>query len=144
MNDFIKMLDFYASWSGVPLTPCGSRVTCEPPPTDTDIDYLGLVPAENWLEVDMWLLMNNWSLCGSHIAPEIPLTGIPADTFRSYRHGSINLILTPDKVFFDKFMAATSVAKRLNLLDKSDRVALFQAVLYGAPCEMKPIAAPTK
>lgn len=49
--------------------------------------------------------------------------------------GDVNLIVTQDNKFYDRFMAATSVAKRLNLLDKADRIALFQAVLYGNRCE---------
>ena len=43
----------------------------------------------------------------------------------------VNLIVTRNDTFFNRFMAASSVAKRLNLLDKADRVAVFQAVLYG-------------
>jgi len=54
-----------------------------------------------------------------------------ADRFSSYVKKEVNLIVTEDPKFFDKFMAATSVAKRLNLLSKEDRIALFQAVLYG-------------
>lgn len=45
--------------------------------------------------------------------------------------------MTPDERhhvlhdIYDRFIAATAVAKRLNLLDKADRIALFQAVLYA-------------
>jgi len=59
------------------------------------------------------------------------------DRFSSYEKGNINLIVTEDYGFYNKFIAATSVAKRLNLLEKDDRVALFQAVLYANSCQMK-------
>jgi len=51
--------------------------------------------------------------------------------FKSYRLDDVNLIVTRQKRFFRKFLAATYVAKVLNLTRKRDRVSLFQAVLYG-------------
>jgi hypothetical protein len=43
----------------------------------------------------------------------------------------VNLIATSDGDFFRRFLAATQVCIRLNLMNKEDRIALFQAVLYG-------------
>lgn len=54
--------------------------------------------------------------------------------FQSFRCDDVNLIVTVDSEFYNRFVAATSVAMRLNLLEKSDRIALFQAVLYGNEC----------
>lgn len=64
---------------------------------------------------------------------------LPADEkFSSYVKNNDgtpeNLIITSSQVFHQRFLAASSVAKRLNLLEKSDRIALFQAVLYGNSC----------
>jgi hypothetical protein len=100
------------------LEPVGSRVTCNPPPTDTDEDWLVLVAQENQLK--MFELMN----------AEPSKYGLISD-FQSYRVGNLNFIVTYNEIFFRKFMAATSVAKKLNLLDKQDRVDLFKAVIYG-------------
>jgi hypothetical protein len=111
------------------IEPVGSRVTCDPPPTDTDCDYLALLKCGEWW-VDFRLAMeaDGWDVGDD---PE-GSPYIDSDThFRSIRKGSINLIVTDRIWFFDRFMAATAVAKRLNLLGKPDRIALFQAVLYG-------------
>lgn len=51
------------------------------------------------------------------------------------RRGNINVIVTPEMEFFDRFMAATELARRFNLMEKVDRIALFQAVLYGVKAQ---------
>ena len=103
--------------------PVGSRVTCDPAPTDTDEDWLVLVrdvPVEKLQEA-------GFSQEGS---PEF-YTGNDAGGFRSWRKGEINLITTQSYEFFRLFLTATYLAQRFNLLRKQDRIALFQAVLYG-------------
>lgn len=71
-----------------------------------------------------------WSLDGSEIVvPEHAQS--PDERFNSFSKGEFNCIITDSESFFKRFMAATAVAQRLNLLDKSDRIALFQAVLYA-------------
>lgn len=114
------------------FTPVGSRVTCNPPPMDTDIDYMVLV--KNHGQFRQVMLENGFNIGGSLVLDaKSPLDD--KDRFSSYVKGEINLIVTSDVSFYQRFMAATSVAKRLNLLDKSDRIALFQAVLYSNPLE---------
>lgn len=93
----------------------GSRVICDPPPDDTDYDVVVLKVAP--IDLTGWTCE---SACGEYV-PQ----------FVSYRRGKVNLIVTDDAEFYDRFVAATRVAKRLNLLKKEDRIALFQAVLYG-------------
>lgn len=51
--------------------------------------------------------------------------------FTTYRCGEVNLIVTDAEWFFANWCGATDIAKRLNLLDKAGRIALFQGVLYG-------------
>jgi len=93
----------------------GSRVTCDPVPEDSDIDILVLVRS-------IAEIQGTEDHTGS-------MSGQSA--FVSLREGDRNYIITADPVFFEKFMLATGVAKKLNLLKKEDRVALFQAILYG-------------
>ena len=123
------------------MVPVGSRVTCDPAPTDTDEDYLLLV-APNGLELDpkyddryyaleRYLHEHGWTRGGS-LPAEIGVTIPPEQRFESWTFDEINLILTTSNIFYQRFLAATAVAKRLNLLNKPDRIALFQAVLYGA------------
>lgn len=110
------------------IQPVGSRVTCDPAPTDTDEDFLVSIAPWKIRDATNQLMEDGWVLDGSEASDD---TGRIKDKFLSYKKGDINLILTCDKTFFDRFMAATSCAKKFNLLDKADRVALFQAVLYG-------------
>jgi hypothetical protein len=105
------------------LEPMGSRVTCDPAPTDTDEDWLMLVasdPAARMHEL-------GFTQDGS---PEF-YTGNDKGGFRSWRRDDLNVVTTPDGEFYGRFMTATHLAKRFNLLDKGDRIALFQAVLYN-------------
>ena len=107
------------------LKAVGSRVTCVPAPTDTDEDWLVLVlkDPENELTAAGFVMEGN---------PEF-YTGNDNGGFRSWRKGEINLIVTQDTHFYSLFETATELARRYNLLEKSDRIALFQAVLYQVP-----------
>jgi len=101
----------------------GSRVTCNPAPTDTDIDILCHVS-------DLADFRESAELqgfeTGSYIVPQNrPMS------FISLKRDQFNLIVTTDLDFIDKFMLATRTASVLNLLRKDDRVCLFQAILYG-------------
>lgn len=116
----------------IAMQPVGSRVTCNPPPSDTDIDYLVLIDNVGASRLFPGLFAANFDMDGSSVCD-------PADhldnegTFQSFSKGELNLIITEDPIFYRKFLAATAVAKRLNLLLKEDRIALFQAVLYANP-----------
>ena len=114
----------------VSITPVGSRVTCSPPPVGTDRDWLVLVASDAISEFEKRMLEQGWTLDGSFIPPEHD-TAPPDERFYSYKLGEENVIVTPSAIFHRRFLAASSVAQRLNLLDKQDRIALFQAVLYG-------------
>lgn len=103
--------------------PVGSRVTCSPPPHDTDEDWLVLV----YSDPEPALRAAGFTQDGS---PEF-YTGNDAGGFRSWRLGDLNVVTTSEIEFYDRFMTATMLAKRFNLMNKGDRIALFQAVLYG-------------
>ena len=102
----------------------GSRVTCDPVSTGTDDDWLVLVPESN--SICEILLALGWTVDGSHI--NCPIWN---SVFHSMSSGELNLIITDKPDFYRRFLAATHVAKKLNLLKKEDRIALFQACLYG-------------
>jgi hypothetical protein len=118
----------------VSITPVGSRETCNPPPIGTDRDWLALIASSEWSALDSALKQDGWELGGSFSAHEsVPIP--EDDRFCSYTKliddVLENIIVTDSIVFHKRFLAATGVAKRLNLLEKSARVDLFQAVLYG-------------
>jgi len=115
----------------------GSRVTCSPAPMNTDQDYLALVVGDPY----QTLTEAGFTQDGS---PEF-YTGSDKGGFRSWRRGDVNIITTEDGVFYDKFMKATYLAKRFNLLNKADRIALFQVILYDVAVEcLEPESFPAK
>lgn len=134
------------------VTAVGSRVTCNPAPTDTDADYLVLLMpfddlpdheanaamGERIREVHEALKADGWELGGSR--PDNDTLDDRKETcfFNSYTKAEVNLILTADQTFHRSFLAATVVCKDLNLLEKADRIKLFQAVLYGNSVEQLP------
>ncbi len=123
MSDIIETLRRL----GCSVEPCGSRETCNPPPTNTDQDYLVVTPYSFWGK--------------GAVLSAIEAAGFDTDTqsysgqrgqFESWRKDDINLIITADTAFAARHRAATHVCKRLNPLSKDDRVMVFQAALYAA------------
>ena len=102
----------------------GSRVICDPPPADTDDDYVVLVS-------DLNRFLGALDGVGFGLDGSVPNCPLNAFVFVSMTLGKTNLISTQNEDFYKRFCAATHVAKKLNLLKKEDRVSLFQAVLYG-------------
>lgn len=104
----------------------GSTYTCNPPPKDTDIDYLIFCTSE-YVHYDIFhsLISEDYVLeCGEHYQDA------GDNTFYSLRKGNVNYIVTKNKEFANKHILATEVCKKLNLMDKKDRILLFKAILY--------------
>ena len=119
---------------------CGSRETCNPIPTNTDIDYMILVKPNCMFGVNVNLEVSDFDLGGSLVIDE---RTINRNLFWSFTKGDLNLLITEDINYFNKFKQATALAKSLNLLDKGDRITLFQAVLYdNFPETTQPIPIP--
>lgn len=105
----------------------GSRVTCDPAPTDTDQDVLVLADLNNWgLHLEPLLVTEGFEKGGSNCGDVAGYMGNVPLSFQSFTFGELNLIVTFDPEFYRRFMAATAIAKHLNLLVKDDRVMLFQ------------------
>lgn len=123
--DFVTSLTAY--WSG--WAPVGSKVTCNPPPADGDVDYLMLASDGQYINLADGLRRLGFTTGSSSIYadqyPDAP------QYFQSWRRGEENVLTTSDPDFYRRFVAGTDVARRLNLQSKEDRIALFQAVLYG-------------
>jgi hypothetical protein len=120
-----KLKDMCSIWE-----PVGSRVTCRPPPTDTDNDTLCLLKEpKQLLEFVGEAVKQGFDYRGSIVEDA---------NHQSLRFVSLlrasdneNIIVTTSPEFAQRFLAATHVAKQLNLLVKAHRVLVFQAVLYG-------------
>ena len=114
----------------IAATPVGSRVTCSIFSSRADIDWLVLVEGGGF-EI---LLSNRLKRLGWLTKTNEYTSSSPTNfgvIFKSFRLGEHNLIITESPSFHKKFLLASSVAKKLDLLVKEDRVALFQAILYG-------------
>ena len=101
--------------------PTGSNYICNPPVTNTDIDTMYLV--YNLQEAHHCLIRNNWEPC---------LSEDKKDTYQdlnismlAYRQGIHNALITESEAYFLDFYKATEEAKKLNLLNKEDRIKLF-------------------
>lgn len=122
----------------------GSQVTCSPPPPldadkvntgDVDIlvlttnlkQFRGFAKGEGWV-------YDACSSCGAE-ATEADMSAF--NSFKKTIGGvKYNLIVTDLPSFNEKFLYATEIAKRLNLMKKQTRINLFQIVLYGDLAEM--------
>ena len=96
----------------------GSKVICNPPPTDTDTDYCVLVRSISEFVDDN---DSAWEFGKSDYVGE-------GTTFTTCRRGDYNLLLFSDKAEYGACRGATALAKHLNIMDKAKRYALFEAV----------------
>lgn len=117
----------------------GSRVICNPAPTDTDEDWVvnvngkdKLLPFRNFLLGDGWEL----STGEEYISEEEDIFSDLSDgngfaSFKKAVEGTIyNIILVPSLTTFRSWVIATGLAKALNLADKTERIELFQAIVH--------------
>lgn len=108
----------------------GSRVTCNPPPLTTDQDVLCMVHQENRQAIARALIAEGFVAEGSW-PTDAEAIASDSQVFESMRKGSMNYIITSDEDFYKRFLAATAIAKKYNIMEKAGRIELFQAVLYG-------------
>ena len=111
--------------------PTGSNYICNPPVTNTDVDEMFLV--DDLQEVNFQLTGLGWKKCGLE---EETYQDKPSH-WAAYRKENMNALLTTDLKYFMNFFKATEEAKHLNLLNKEDRVALFQKILGEEPKKKK-------
>lgn len=102
----------------------GSSVICNPPITNTDEDYMFF--SHDYGELCEWLHDNGWELCRGKEYGEV--YGV---NFTAFRRGKYNALITGDATYYDKFEEATKLATKLNLLEKSQRIALFAYIIEG-------------
>ena len=110
-------------WGGIYQT--GSSVICNPPVTDTDIDYVIYTNEE--VKLDTFLKCEGFKeSCYDEEEYDLEEEG-----FTCYRKSNINLIVTINYNWYLKWVEATKLAKKLNLLQKEQRITLFKYILYG-------------
>lgn len=100
----------------------GSRVTCNPAPTDTDRDVLVLCVKGEVDEVISGVIDAGGEYCS-------PVDY--GDSMTAVRLGDDNYIITDEREYFERFLTMTRLAKSWNILDKGKRHELFQAAIDG-------------
>ena len=120
-----KLLNNYI----VDLFPTGSRVICNPPVLNTDEDWILLIEEKNILKSIKILNASNYYEGGSEI--QMLAREQHNYSFKHYDNG-LNLIITVNRTYFNSFKQATILATKLNLVDKQDRIKLFQFTLGEA------------
>lgn len=102
----------------------GSRYICYPPVMNTDDDSVFLVNSLE--EVRNLLIPLGWE------QPPRGLGSMDGENFwESYRLPNTphNFIVTDNPHYYDRFVLATKVAKKLNLRVKEDRITLFSTIM---------------
>lgn len=103
------------------IEPVGSRVTCLPAPVDTDQDYLCLPHPKTSVEalIDL-LVVEGWECEGEYGE---------SGGFSSIRKDEDNLIISHSEEHFTNFMRATFYCKEKNVLDKQERIRIFNLIM---------------
>lgn len=119
---------------GCVVEPCGSRVTCNPAPTNTDADYLVECRGAAMLSdavSDLGFCNFEWD----SNSKEYQMAGETG--FMSWRgvedNVELNFIITRDHDFAARHRVATAVCKDINIMHKPHRIRVFQAILYQVP-----------
>jgi hypothetical protein len=118
------MMAHGAYLSGAVVVPVGSRVTCDPPPTDTDEDYLVLVKNRQAAVAGLKAIGFEYSSTPEQIEKYEQMNFSSQWKFTSLWFGD-------SQFFFERFLTATHVCKTLNLLKKEDRIMVFEAIRGG-------------
>lgn len=110
-------------WRGIYQT--GSSVICNPPITDTDIDFI-ICENGGGIELHEFLIGQGFHRSNQD-AEEYDME---SEGFVCYRKDNINLIITTNYDWYLKWVKATELAKKLNLREKEQRITLFKCILY--------------
>jgi hypothetical protein len=104
----------------------GSSYICFPPVTHTDYDIVLYVLPEHFGQYMEDLLADDWERGGSRNEQS------EWASFKKTEGGVLyNFIVTQNETHYNNMYIATSIAKRLNLMRKPDRVMLFHAIVDG-------------
>lgn len=99
----------------------GSNYICDPPVTDTDIDFVCLVNEGDLKVAKAFAIADGWELCGKEYET-------PGD-FLAFRKEKLNYICVDSEEKYNKWIEATEKAKEQNLIHKEDRIKLFNSIL---------------
>lgn len=123
MMDFLDEHDDVAMWY-----PTGSNYVCDPPVTNTDIDYVVLVANKNIVN-DIADELGALPRQEAEQEMQYPNKKTPTMEFYPIRVlPNHNLIFVFKYTYMIKWIVATNLAKSYNLKKKSQRIALFREI----------------
>lgn len=111
----------------------GSYACCNPVPEDADIDILFLLKEEDFYSFVQTAVDLDFEPDDAYIGCELNTRMNEENAFASFKKDGckLNLLVTLDKKFYNNFILATLVCGKLNLKEKSDRLLVHHAILYG-------------
>lgn len=130
------------------ILPTGSRVICNPAPTNTDEDWVIQVTNLERLQLFRdFLTEDGWEHnVGEQYEGHMDLFSEEGELsgFASFKKGvfedetTYNILLVGSHAAFRLWTTATGLAKAMNLTKKSERVELFRAILYNEEIYVPP------
>lgn len=120
---------------GCEVTQAGSRVTCSVFSENSDFDWLVSTNPEGFgrssdaitSDVVTYLTSQGFEWEGS----KKHYQNVAGDGFMSWRKDDINFIISSSQNFIRQHKIATALCKKIDVLNKQHRIAIFQAILYG-------------
>lgn len=109
----------------------GSYECCDPIPENADIDILFLLDSENVFEFIDLVLQQGFIIDSNYHITMLDFI-FEHKGFVSWKKKDclMNLLITLDIDFYERFNLATAVCKRLNVQDKKHRKIIHAAILY--------------
>lgn len=106
----------------------GSRYICEPPVMDTDEDWvLDCSKPGQMTQADEVLKKHGFFISDLKDDDYDDIN----ENFTAYRLGHLNIVLCNSAKFYNLFVFATELAASMNILEKGNRIKLFQGILYN-------------
>lgn len=117
--------------------PTGSNYTCNPPVTNTDIDFYAFTNVGRDA-MEQHILEDGWVSCLTEIQSQayVNTPGFGKE-WMAYRKDNYNLMIVYDTRHFARCVAATEMCKALNLMSKQDRIDAHAYVHLNKDTEFK-------
>lgn len=116
---------------GVLIEHCGSTYTCNPAPTNTDVDFICLAKdAGVFMDFEFELETDGWKFDLAY--DDSFFTSVK----KSINGVKYNYIVTDNEKWFVAFLRARELCKELNLMDKQQRIKVHHAFLEEVESEL--------
>lgn len=117
MNEYLLLEHIKDRFPSMTWAFYGSRVTVDPPPTDTDLDVLVIHnnALKNYLMKDLEFIKEGNRKYGD-------------GPFSSFRKDKLNIMLVRCPIFYERCLVACRVCRKLNVKNKKARIKIYEAI----------------